>query len=122
MESGALAEFGGLQKKVERGEWLTLTPGWLDRPAPKEEVCQKSGVHGIGSGPISEGGVRYLVLNNRVDLQLRIVEILREMTTAARSENLHCFLATDGRKICLRFHKGRLCKFLLGLTCARAGT
>ena len=35
VESGALAEFGGLKKKVERGEWLTSTPVWLDRPAQK---------------------------------------------------------------------------------------
>ena len=33
VESGALAEFGGLQKKVKRGMWLTLTPVWLYRPA-----------------------------------------------------------------------------------------
>ena len=30
VESGALAEFGGLQKKLERGEWMTLTPGRMD--------------------------------------------------------------------------------------------
>ena len=28
VESGAMAEFGGLQKRVERGEWLTSTPVW----------------------------------------------------------------------------------------------
>ena len=36
VESGALADFGGLQKRVERGEWLTSTPVWVERPAPKE--------------------------------------------------------------------------------------
>ena len=35
VELGALAEFGGLQKKVERRDWLKTTPGWVDRPAPK---------------------------------------------------------------------------------------
>ena len=35
VESGALVEFGGLQKKVERGEWLTKTPVLMDRPAQK---------------------------------------------------------------------------------------
>ena len=35
VDSGALTEFGGLQKNVERGEWLTYTPGWVDRPAQK---------------------------------------------------------------------------------------
>ena len=36
VESGDLAEFGGLQKKVERGEWLTLMSVWVDRPVQKE--------------------------------------------------------------------------------------
>ena len=45
-----------------------------------------------------------MVFNNGVDLQLRIMERLGEMTTAARSEKFHCLLAADGRKICLRFH------------------
>ena len=41
VESGALAEFEGLQKRVERGEWLTLTPVWVEQPAPKEEGRRK---------------------------------------------------------------------------------
>ena len=36
VESGALAEFGGLQKKVERRDWLITTTGWFDQPTPKE--------------------------------------------------------------------------------------
>ena len=36
VESGALEEFRGLQKMVERGEWLTSTPVWVERPAPRE--------------------------------------------------------------------------------------
>ena len=51
VESGALAEFGGFQKKVERGDWLTLKSGWVDRPAPKEEGQRKSDGHGIGAVP-----------------------------------------------------------------------
>ena len=35
VELGALVEFSGIQKKVERGEWLTLTPGLVDWLAPK---------------------------------------------------------------------------------------
>ena len=46
VESGALAEFGGLQKNVDIGEWLTSTPGWVGWPAPKEEGLQKSDGHG----------------------------------------------------------------------------
>ena len=36
VQSGALAEFGSLQKKVERGVWLTSTQVWVDWPASKE--------------------------------------------------------------------------------------
>ena len=42
VESGPLAEFGGIQKKVDRGECLTSTPVWVDGPAQKEEGLQKS--------------------------------------------------------------------------------
>ena len=33
LESGYLAEFGRIQKKVEIGGWLTSTPVWVDRPS-----------------------------------------------------------------------------------------
>ena len=42
VELGALAGLGGLQKRVERGEWLTSTPVWVERLAPKEEGRRKS--------------------------------------------------------------------------------
>ena len=35
VESGPLAEFRGLQKRVDIGEWLNLTPVRVDFPAPK---------------------------------------------------------------------------------------
>ena len=35
VELGALEEFRGLQKKVERGEWMTSMPVWVERPAPR---------------------------------------------------------------------------------------
>ena len=76
MESGDLAEFGGLHKKVERGEWLTLKPGWVDRPAQKAEGRQKSVRYDIRASPIGGGGGRNVVLHNGVDPQLRIMEIL----------------------------------------------
>ena len=61
---------------VERGEWLTLTPGWVDRPAQKEEVRRKSDGHGIGARPSGGVGGRDAVFNNGVDLQLQIMERL----------------------------------------------
>ena len=65
---GDLAEFGGIQKKVERGEWLTLASGCVDRPARKEEGRRKYDGHGIGSRPSGRGGGRCAVFNNGVDL------------------------------------------------------
>ena len=47
VDSGALAEFGGIQKKVERGEWLTSTPVWVERPEYKEEGHWKSDGNGF---------------------------------------------------------------------------
>ena len=101
MGSGALTEFVELQKKVERGEWLTLTPGWVDRPAQKEEVLQKSDGHGVGARPSVRGGKRDAVFNSRVYLQICIMERLGDMTETARLENLRIPLAADGREICL---------------------
>ena len=98
---GALTEFGGINKKLERGEWLTSTPGWVDRPAPKEEGQRKSDGHGIGARKSSGVGGRDVVFNNGVDPHLRIMERLGEMTAAAHSKNLRCPLAADGREICL---------------------
>ena len=67
VESGTLTEFGGLQKKLTRGKWLTSTPGWVDRIAPKEEGLRKSDGHGMGERPSGRGGGRDAVFNNRVD-------------------------------------------------------
>ena len=103
MESGSLAEFGGIQKKVEREEWLTSTPVWVDRPSQKEERLRKSDGPNMGSRPSGGGGGIDVVFNHGVDLQLRIMEILVDMTATARSENLRIPLAEDGREICLRF-------------------
>ena len=64
VESGSLAEFGGVQKKVDRGGWLTLTPVWVDWPAQKEEGRRKSDGHGMGSRPSSGGGGRDAVFYN----------------------------------------------------------
>ena len=63
VESGALAEFGGIQKKEERGEWLNSTPVWVDRPAQKEEGRQKYDGHGMGARPIRRGCGRDAVFN-----------------------------------------------------------
>ena len=101
--SGALAEFGGLHKKVEIGDWLTLTPVWVDRPAQKKEGLRKSDRHGIGAWSIGGVGGRDVVFNHRIDPQLRIMKRLGDITAAARLENLRISLAADGREIFLRF-------------------
>ena len=91
VKSGALEEFRGLQKKLERGEWVTSMTVWVERPAPREEGRRKSEGNGHG------------VRNHRVDLQLHISEILGILTQVARSENLCLPMGADGREICLRY-------------------
>ena len=46
---GALEDFRGLQKRVERGKWLTSTSVWVEWPAPKEEGRRKSERNGTGA-------------------------------------------------------------------------
>ena len=74
MESGALAEFGGLQKKVERGEWLMTTLGWVNWPIPKEEGRRKTDGHGRGARLSGGGAGRDTAHNIGVDLQLWIMD------------------------------------------------
>ena len=103
LESGTLAKFEGLEKKFERGEWLTSTPVWVYRSSQKEEGLRKSDRHGMVERPSGGGGGRDEVFNHRIDPQLRIMERLGYMTGAARSEKLSILLAADGREICLHF-------------------
>ena len=73
---------------MERGEWLTSTPVWLDRPVQKEEGRQKSDRHRIGAMPSRGGGGRDAVLDHGVDLQLRTMESIGDMAAEAHEENL----------------------------------
>ena len=54
MDLGALAEFGKLHKKMERGEWLKMTWLWVDRPTPKDKGQRKT--DGNRSGYCIGGG------------------------------------------------------------------
>ena len=81
-------------------------------PAQKEEGRQKSDRHGMGASPSGGGGGSDTVFNHRVDLKLRIMERLRDMTGEARSDNLHIPLEANGREIFLRFlSKGDCIRF-----------
>ena len=82
--SGALAEFGGIQKKVERGEWFTSTPVRVDRPAQNLDGRRKSDGHGMGESPSGGGGGRDAVFNHGVDPQLRNMDRLGDMMGATR--------------------------------------
>ena len=104
VELGALAEFGELHKKVEMGEWMTMTPGWADRPIPKEEGLQNSDGRGNRFRISGGGGGQDSLHNIRVDTQLQVIDKLGEIPAATRSENLRFPLATDGRWICLCYH------------------
>ena len=61
---GALTEFEGLQKKVKRVEYLTLTLVWVERPAPKEDGHRKSDRNGLGARHSGGGGGGGAVFNH----------------------------------------------------------
>ena len=96
-------EYRGIQKKVEREEWLNSTPVWVDRPAQKEAGRRKYDGHGIGARMSGRWGGRYAVFNHGVDPQLRIMERLGYMRLLARSENICIPLAVDVQEIYLLF-------------------
>ena len=104
VESGALPEIGGLQKKVERGEWLTTTQSWRYHPTPKEERQRKPDGHGRGYRLSIGVGGQDSIHNIGVDPQLWIMEKLGDITAAARSEKLIFPFSEDGMDICLRYH------------------
>ena len=76
VEAGALAEFGGIQKRVERLEWLTSTSVWVERPALKEEGRHKSDRNGLGARQSGGGGGRGTFFNHGGNTQLRIIDNL----------------------------------------------
>ena len=98
-----MEEFRGLQKRVERGEWLTSMPLWVERPAPREEGRQKSGLNRIGAQQDGRGVREGTVFSHRVDLQLRISNNLGIMTKVACTENLRLPVGAYGREICLQY-------------------
>ena len=73
VESGALEEFRGIQKRVERGKWMKSMPVWVEQPEPQEEGRRKS--EGNGNGARNHG----------VDPQLHISEHLGILTHVTRS-------------------------------------
>ena len=87
VELGALLEFRGIHKNLERGKCLTLTVGWVDRPALKHKGKRKSEGHWIVDSSSGGGGGRDSVFNNGVDLQLCIMERLVDMRAGARTKN-----------------------------------
>ena len=82
---GALDEFRGLQKRVERVEWISSMPVWVDWPAPKEEGRRKLDGNGFGSRQAGRGVGEGTVFNHGVDPQLQIIENLGSMTVGART-------------------------------------
>ena len=71
---GALSEFGSLKKMIDRGEWLTMTPVWVQRPFTRE--YGQRNIYGSVNGTRKGIGGRYPVQNSGVDLQLQVMERL----------------------------------------------
>ena len=70
----------------------------MDRPAQKEEGRRKSDRHSMGASPSVRGGRIYKVFNHGVDLQLRIMKRLGDMTGAALLENLRIYDSTSTQR------------------------
>ena len=87
---------------MERGEWITSTPVWVERPALKEEGCRKSDGNGLGERQSGGGGGRGTIFNHEVNPQLRIIENLGSMKMEKFSKTLRLPLGADVREICLQ--------------------
>ena len=101
--SGALEEFIGLQKRVERGECLASTPVWVERPTTTEKGLHKSDRNGFVARQSAGVGWVGIVFNRGIDPLLQIIEFMGCMTQVARMENLRLPVGEDGREICLWF-------------------
>ena len=76
-----------------------MTPVWVERPAQKEEGRWKPDTNGFEARPSGRGVGRDAIFNHVIDLQLRIMERLGDMTGVTRSENLRIPLVEDSREI-----------------------
>ena len=76
-----------------------MTPVWVERPAPKEEIRQKSEGNRFGTQQGGRGVGEGTVFNHGVDPQMRIIGNLGIMTQAAHTENLRLPVGADGREI-----------------------
>ena len=96
METRALAYFGELHRRVERGGWITTTPSWVERPSKKNNGSRKSesggglGRGGFGGDGSGQKNNRYEERNTDVYPYLRVMErfwgVLATYTeTASRS-------------------------------------
>ena len=94
---------------MERGKWITFTLVSVERAAQKEKGRRKSDGNGFGARQNGGRGGSNAIFDHGIDLKLRIIENMGNMTLAARSENLCIPLAADGREICLHFRSNGDC-------------
>ena len=82
VETGALLEFGELQRKVERGELITTTPDWVELQTQKKNRMSKS-ESGRGSGGVAPGqqSKREEERKSDVDSRLRMMERFQEFSS-----------------------------------------
>ena len=82
VETGALLEFGELQRKVERGELITTTPDWVELQTQKKNRMSKP-ESGRGSGGVGLGqqSKREEERKSDVDPRLRMMERFQEFSS-----------------------------------------
>ena len=78
-----MAEFGDLQKRVERGKWITTPPACVEIPAQKNDgqsILESGGSAGgsrSGGGNLGHQQKMKDEKNLDVDPRLRVMEIFR---------------------------------------------
>ena len=99
-----------MQRRVERGEWITVPPTWIDMPAQKNDGKMRSKSGGVAgrSGSCRENlgqqRQREEERNPDLDPRLRLAEIFREFFCETNRGGIRVSKGAYGREICIKFH------------------
>ena len=115
VETRALADFGELQKRVERGEWITTPSAWVEIPE-KNNDGRKRLVSGGGARRSIPGGEKLGQQQNMedgrnpdMDPRIRAMEILREFFCGTNRDIITCLKGEVDREVCINFHSKGNC-------------